>query len=67
MPPNSSGGVIGKMIDAKSIVVAGVATGQRGDQGEILSYGFWHTGQAAHRRVDVEVPHEQRMGTILRP
>ena len=39
---NSSGGVMAKMIDAQSIVVAGVATGQQGKEGEILRYGFWH-------------------------
>ena len=39
---NSSGGVMAKMIDAQSIVVAGVATGQQGNEGEILRYGFWH-------------------------
>jgi lactate permease len=40
---NSSGGVMGKMIDAQSIVVAGVATGQVGGEGEILRYVFWHS------------------------
>jgi lactate permease len=40
---NSSGGVMGKMIDAQSIVVAGVATGQRGGEGAILRYVFWHS------------------------
>src|SRR5258708_11140873 len=40
---NSSGGVMGKMIDAQSIVVAGVATGQRGGEGEILRYVFFHS------------------------
>jgi len=40
---NSSGGVMGKMIDAQSIVVAGVATGQEGKEGEILRYVFWHS------------------------
>jgi lactate permease len=40
---NSSGGVMGKMIDAQSIVVAGVATGQQGNEGEILRYVFWHS------------------------
>jgi lactate permease len=30
-----------KMIDAQSIVVAGVAT-QQGNEGAILRYGFWH-------------------------
>ena len=39
---NSSGGVMAKMIDAQSIVVAGAATGQHGNEGEILRYGFWH-------------------------
>jgi lactate permease len=40
---NSSGGVMGKMIDAQSIVVAGVATGQQGNEGQILRYVFWHS------------------------
>lgn len=40
---NSTGGVMGKMIDAQSIVVAGVATGQHGKEGDILRYVFWHS------------------------
>ena len=40
---NSSGGVMGKMIDAQSIVVAGVATGQVGGEGAILRYVFFHS------------------------
>jgi len=43
---NSSGGVMGKMIDAQSIVVAGVATGGQPDSpraGEILRAVFWHS------------------------
>jgi lactate permease len=40
---NSSGGVMGKMIDAQSIVVAGVATGQTGSEGAILRYVFKHS------------------------
>jgi lactate permease len=40
---NSSGGVMGKMIDAQSIVVAGVATGQHGKEGEILRYVLFHS------------------------
>ncbi len=40
---NSSGGVMGKMIDAQSIVVAGVATGYEGHEGEILRYVFFHS------------------------
>jgi lactate permease len=40
---NSTGGVMGKMIDAQSIVVAGVATGQQGGEGTILRYVFWHS------------------------
>jgi lactate permease len=40
---NSSGGVMGKMIDAQSIVVATVATGQRGTEGQILRYVFLHS------------------------
>jgi lactate permease len=40
---NSSGGVMGKMIDAQSIVVAAVATGQHNQEGEILRYVFVHS------------------------
>lgn len=40
---NSSGGVMGKMIDAQSIVVASVATGEHGKEGEILRYVFFHS------------------------
>jgi lactate permease len=40
---NSTGGVMGKMIDAQSIVVAGVATGQTGREGEVLRYVFGHS------------------------
>jgi lactate permease len=40
---NSSGGVMGKMIDAQSIVVAGAATGIRGQEGKILRRVFWHS------------------------
>ncbi|HEY4302196.1 MAG TPA: L-lactate permease, partial [Candidatus Didemnitutus sp.] len=40
---NSTGGVMGKMIDAQSIVVAAVATGQHGAEGTILRRVFWHS------------------------
>ena len=40
---NSSGGVMGKMIDAQSIVVAGMATRQHGQEGVILRYVFFHS------------------------
>mgnify|MGYP001103039330 CR=1 FL=1 len=40
---NSSGGVMGKMIDAQSIVVAGVAMGQEGGEGQILRRVFFHS------------------------
>jgi lactate permease len=40
---NSSGGVMGKMIDAQSIVVAAVATGQNNQEGAILRFVFWHS------------------------
>jgi lactate permease len=40
---NSTGGVMGKMIDAQSIVVAAVATGQHGQEGPILRFVFWHS------------------------
>lgn len=43
---NSSGGVMGKMIDAQSIVVASVATGGKPDSpdaGTILRAVFWHS------------------------
>ncbi|HEV8599932.1 MAG TPA: L-lactate permease [Gemmatimonadales bacterium] len=40
---NSSGGVMGKMIDAQSIVVAGTVTRFEGHEGEILRYVFFHS------------------------
>lgn len=40
---NSSGGVMGKMIDAQSIVVASTATRWYGQEGRILRYVFWHS------------------------
>lgn len=40
---NSSGGVMGKMIDAQSIVVAAVATRFHGQEGTILRYVFFHS------------------------
>jgi len=40
---NSSGGVMGKMIDAQSIVVAATATNYSGNEGKILRYVFWHS------------------------
>lgn len=43
---NSSGGVMGKMIDAQSLVVASVATGGHPDSpdaGTVLRAVFWHS------------------------
>ena len=40
---NSSGGVMGKMVDAQSIVVASTATRWYGHEGEILRYVFFHS------------------------
>ena len=40
---NSTGGVMGKMIDAQSIVVAAVATEQTGGEGKILRFVFFHS------------------------
>lgn len=40
---NSSGGVMGKMVDAQSIVVASTATRFYGQEGAILRYVFWHS------------------------
>jgi lactate permease len=40
---NSTGGVMGKMIDAQSIVVASAATNQHGQEGQILRFVFWHS------------------------
>jgi lactate permease len=40
---NSSGGVMGKMIDAQSIVVASTATNWYGHEGSILRYVFLHS------------------------
>jgi len=40
---NSSGGVMGKMVDAQSIVVASTATHWYGHEGDILRYVFFHS------------------------
>jgi lactate permease len=40
---NSAGGVMGKVIDAQSIVVASTATQQYGQEGSILRFVFWHS------------------------
>jgi lactate permease len=40
---NSSGGVMGKMIDAQSIVVASTATNWFGHEGTILRFVFFHS------------------------
>ena len=40
---NSSGGVMGKMVDAQSIVVASTATNWYGHEGTILRYVFFHS------------------------
>lgn len=40
---NSSGGVMGKMVDAQSIVVASTATNWFGHEGSILRFVFWHS------------------------
>jgi lactate permease len=40
---NSAGGVMGKMIDAQSIVVASSATGLAGREADIFKAVFWHS------------------------
>jgi lactate permease len=40
---NSTGGVMGKMIDAQSIVVAAAATRQPGQEGAVLRFVFGHS------------------------
>jgi len=40
---NSAGGVMGKMVDAQSIVVASTATEWYGHEGDILRFVFWHS------------------------
>jgi len=40
---NSTGGVMGKMIDAQSIVVATAATDQLGKEADIFKAVFWHS------------------------
>ena len=40
---NSTGGVMGKMIDAQSIVVSTASTDQSGQEGRILRFVFWHS------------------------
>jgi lactate permease len=40
---NSCGGVMGKMVDAQSIVVATSATNQVGNEGIIFRFVVWHS------------------------
>jgi lactate permease len=40
---NSCGGVMGKMIDAQSIVIGTAATSQVGEEGNIFRFVFWHS------------------------
>jgi lactate permease len=40
---NTTGGVMGKMIDAQSIVVAAAATGEGGREGDLLRAVLWHS------------------------
>jgi lactate permease len=40
---NSAGGVMGKMIDAQSIVVSASATQQQGNEASIFKAVFWHS------------------------
>jgi lactate permease len=40
---NSTGGVMGKMIDAQSIVVSSSATNQQGNEAAIFKAIFWHS------------------------
>jgi lactate permease len=40
---NSTGGVMGKMIDAQSIVVSSSATDQQGNEAAIFKAVFWHS------------------------
>jgi lactate permease len=40
---NSAGGVMGKMVDAQSIVVATAATNQVGNEGKIFRFVVWHS------------------------
>ena len=40
---NSSGGVMGKMVDAQSIVVASTATNWYGHEGDIFRFVLWHS------------------------
>jgi lactate permease len=40
---NSAGGVMGKMVDAQSIVVSTAVTNQLGSEGRIFRFLFWHS------------------------
>ena len=40
---NSAGGVMGKMVDAQSIVVASTATNQIGNEGKLFRFVMWHS------------------------
>ena len=60
---NSSGGVMGKMIDAQSIVVASTATKWYGHEGTILRFVFFHSlalGDARRRAGLLRKPTSRR-------
>jgi L-lactate permease len=59
---SSSGGVMGKMIDAQSIVVASTATNWFGHEGSILRFVFGHSIVLASPRVH----HAGRHVAVLR-
>lgn len=40
---NSAGGVMGKMVNAQSVAVAGAAVGMTGKEGDILRFVFFHS------------------------
>jgi lactate permease len=40
---NSTGGVMGKMVAAQSIVVATAASNQQGQEGRLLRFVLWHS------------------------
>ena len=53
---NSCGGVMGKMIDAQSIVVASTATDWYGHEGDILRYVFFHSLASGCAGRDIRLP-----------
>src|SRR5579871_4002067 len=63
---NSAGGVMGKMVDAQSIVVATAATRQFGQEGRILRALVWHSLALASIVGVIVMIYAYALGTLVR-